>query len=137
MSLDIRLTVLFEDPFWVGMIERTDAGKLCVCKVTFGAEPKDYEVYEHILRNYYALGFGPAIEVEARRPADNPKRRARAARKQTEPTGMGTKSQQALQLLREQQKQERKEKSRAERLSELDRLFERKQQKRKEKHKGH
>ena len=36
------LTVLFEDPFWVGIFERIDDGKLSVCKVTFGAEPKDY-----------------------------------------------------------------------------------------------
>ena len=39
-----RLTVLFEAPFWVGIFERIEGNTLSVCKVTFGAEPKDYEV---------------------------------------------------------------------------------------------
>lgn len=36
-----KLTVYFEDPFWIGVFERMEVGKLSVCKVTFGAEPKD------------------------------------------------------------------------------------------------
>ena len=35
------LKVFFENPFWVGVFERIEDGKLSVCKVTFGAEPKD------------------------------------------------------------------------------------------------
>ena len=46
----IVLTILFEEPFWIGLFERLDGHKYEVCKVTFGAEPKDYEVYEFILR---------------------------------------------------------------------------------------
>ena len=38
-----RLTVFFEAPFWVGVFERFEGGTLSVCKVTFGAEPKDYD----------------------------------------------------------------------------------------------
>ena len=38
-----KLTVYFEEPFWVGIFERIEGGKLSVAKVTFGAEPKDYE----------------------------------------------------------------------------------------------
>ena len=41
-----KLTVFFEEPFWVGIFERIEDGKLSVAKVTFGAEPKDYEVQE-------------------------------------------------------------------------------------------
>ena len=40
-----RLTVFFEAPFWVGVFERFEGGTLSVCKVTFGAEPKDYDVF--------------------------------------------------------------------------------------------
>ena len=47
-----KLTVYFEDPFWVGVFERIMDGKLSVAKVTFGAEPKDYEVFDFILRHY-------------------------------------------------------------------------------------
>ena len=43
-----KLTVFFEEPFWVGIFERIEDGKLSVAKVTFGAEPKDYEVQEYI-----------------------------------------------------------------------------------------
>ena len=42
-----KLTVYFEEPFWVGIFERIEDGKLSVAKVTFGAEPKDYEVQEY------------------------------------------------------------------------------------------
>ena len=35
-----KLTVFFEEPFWVGIFERIEDGKLSVAKVTFGAEPK-------------------------------------------------------------------------------------------------
>ena len=43
-----KLTVFFEEPFWVGVFERISEGKLAVCKVTFGAEPKDYEMYDFV-----------------------------------------------------------------------------------------
>ena len=43
-----RLIVYFDDPFWVGIFERVENGKLSVAKVTFGAEPKDYEIQEFI-----------------------------------------------------------------------------------------
>ena len=37
------------------MFERASDGKLSVHKVTFGAEPKDYEIYDFVLKNYYWL----------------------------------------------------------------------------------
>ena len=46
-----QLTVFFDDPFWVGVFERIEENKLSVCRVVFGAEPKDYEVYDFILKN--------------------------------------------------------------------------------------
>ena len=131
------LTVFFEDPFWVGGCERIEDGKLSVCKVTFGAEPKDYEVLDYILHHYYELVFSPAIETEIRQAADNPKRRNRNARKQLENTGIGTKSQQALKRQREEMKTERRQISRKEREAEAQRRFVMKQEKKKEKRRGH
>ena len=131
------LTVFFEDPFWVGVFERIEDGKLSVCKVTFGAEPKDYEVLDYILHHYYELVFSPAIETEIRQAADNPKRRNRNARKQLENTGIGTKSQQALKRQREEMKTERRQISRKEREAEAQRQFVMKQEKKKEKRRGH
>ena len=133
----ISLTVFFEDPFWVGVFERIDDGKLSVCKVTFGAEPKDYDVWEFILQIYDRMVFSPAVETETKQTADNPKRRLRNVRKQTERRGIGTKSQQALQLQREELKTEHRQISREQRDAEAQRRFEMKQLKKKEKRRGH
>jgi len=131
------LTVFFEEPFWVGVFERMEEGKLSVCKVTFGAEPKDYEVWEFILRHYQDLQFSHAVKAELKQSADNPKRRQRSIKKQLQNVGIGTKSQQALAAQREELKVERKNNSKEYRDTEKQRLYELKQQKRKEKHRGH
>lgn len=137
MDIQTSLTVYFDEPFWVGVFEIVDNGKLSVCKVTFGAEPKDYEVWEFILKHYYELCFSKSIKTEIKQTADNPKRRQRNAKKQLGSVGIGTKSQQALKKQREEMKTERKQKSRNQKEAEKQRLFELKQQKRKEKKKGH
>ncbi|WP_418751563.1 YjdF family protein [Frisingicoccus sp.] len=131
-----KLTVFFEEPFWVGVFECVSDGKLSVCKITFGAEPKDYEIYDFILKNYYRLRFSAAVATEVKEASRNPKRVQREVRKQVQNIGIGTKSQQALKLQQEQLKNERKTVSREEREAEKQRQFELKQQKRKEKHRG-
>ena len=45
-----KLTVFFDNPFWVGVFECVEKNKLSVCRVVLGAEPKDYEVYDFILK---------------------------------------------------------------------------------------
>ena len=131
-----RLTVFFEDPFWVGVFERIEDGKLSVCKVTFGAEPKDHEVWAFVLKHYCQLKFSPSVDVVVRKAASNPKRVQRELHRRSADTGIGTKSQQALQLQREENKMERKAASREQREAEKQRQFALKQQKRKEKHRG-
>ena len=86
-----RLTVFFEEPFWIGVFERISEGKLSVCKVTFGAEPKDYEIYDFVLKNYYRLKFSLAVATDG--SSRNPKRVQREVRKQVQNTGICTKSQ--------------------------------------------
>lgn len=132
-----KLTVFFEEPFWVGVFERISGDKLSVSKVTFGAEPKDYEVWDFILKHYYELKFSPAIETEVKQTADNPKRRQRNAKKQVQVLGVGTKSQQALQMQREEMKTRKKQISKEQQEAEKRRQFDLKQQKRKAKHRGH
>ena len=131
-----RLTVFFEEPFWVGVLECISDGKLYVCKVTFGAEPKDYEIYDFILKHYFRLRFSPSVAADVKEAGRNPKRVQREVRKQIQNTGIGTKSQQALKLQQEQLKTEHKIMSREQREAEKQRQFELKQQKRKEKHRG-
>ena len=129
-------TVFFDDPFWVGVFERFDNGRLSVCKVTFGAEPKEQEIYAFLLRHYTELRFSREVDIDKRKVADNPKRRQRNARKQMEQTGIGTRSQRALQMQLEQNKKERKVKSREQKLADKQRIFEIRQQKKREKHRG-
>ena len=106
-----KLTVYFEEPFWVGIFERIEDGKLSVAKVTFGAEPKDYEVQEYVQKYYFSLKFSPAVDTVVKDIKRNPKRMQREAKKQMQEIGIGTKSQQALKLQQEQNKQERKVRS--------------------------
>ncbi len=121
----------------MGVFELTENGMLSAAKVTFGAEPKDGEVFEYILKHYYELKFSPAVETKTKRTADNPKRRQRQAQKQLAVHGTGTKSQQALKLMQEAMKTERKQVAKQQREAEKQRQFEFRQQKRREKHKGH
>ena len=132
-----KLTVYFEEPFWVGVFERIEDGKLSVAKVTFGAEPKDYEVQEYIRKYYSSLKFSPAVDTVVKDIKRNPKRMQREAKKQIQEAGIGTKSQQALKLQQEQNKQERKVRSREKKEADELRMFELKQQKKREKHRGH
>ena len=132
-----KLTVYFEEPFWVGVFERIEDGKLSVAKVTFGAEPKDYEVQDYIRRYYSSLKFSPAVDTVVKDIKRNPKRMQREAKKQMQETGIGTKSQQALKLQQEQNKQERKVRSREKKEADELQMFELKQQKKREKHRGH
>lgn len=133
----VTLTVLFNAPFWIGVFECVEDDKLTVAKVIFGAEPKDYEVYDFILKNFYRLKFSPSMVIEINHTFENPKRRQRAARKQMQKTGIGTKSQQALQLQLEARKIELKNFNKMQQAALKQHQSELKKQKHKEKHRGH
>ena len=134
-KLECKLTVYFEEPFWIGVFEHIENGKMTASKVTFGTEPKDYEVQEFILKNYFSLQFSPAVDTVIKDTMKSSKKKMRDVKKMQE-KGIGTKSQQALKLQYEQNKQERKLKSRQDRMGREKRLFEMKQHKKKEKHRG-
>ena len=139
MSTDSKssLTILFEAPFWIGLYERIEHGRYEVCKITFGAEPKDYEVYEFLLRNWHKLKFSPPIQAEAAMERKtNPKRVQREIQSQLQDKGIGTKAQQALKLQHEQSKLERRTRSREQKEAEKDRQFAIRQEKKKAKHRG-
>lgn len=132
-----RLTVFYDGTFWIGIYERITEDKLEACKITFGAEPRDYEVYEFLLENWAGLRFSPPVNAgEKQEKRLSPKRMRRLVKKELEAHGTGTKSQQALQLQREENKMVRSRKSRAQKEEEKERHFELKQQKKKEKHRG-
>lgn len=139
MSSDAQsiLTILFEAPFWVGLYERMDHGRYEVCKITFGSEPKDYEVQEFLLKNWHRLKFSPPIQAASIIERKiNPKRMQREIHSQLQEKGIGTKAQQALKLQHEQCKLEKKAKNREKKEADKDRQFAIRQEKRKAKHRG-
>lgn len=131
------LTVLFDELFWIGLYEREMNGRYAVCRIVFGAEPKDYEVDAWLLKHFREMRFSPSIEAErAEKRCINPKRMQRLIGAQLQREGVGTKAQQALKLQQEQGKQARKARSREERETEQQRQFELRRQKQKERHRG-
>ena len=93
---------------------------------------KDCEVYGFLMENYYRLQFSPAVEFSLREMRRSSKRRQKEAGRQTAAVGIGTKSQQALQMQREAVKTERRIISREQKEAEKQRQFELKQQKKRE-----
>ena len=126
--VSVKLTVYFEDPFWIGIFERSIDEKLSVCKVIFGAEPKDNEVLELVLNRYSKLKYSPEIQYEkVFKEKVNPKRVQRDVKKQLNNKGVGTKSQQALKLQQEQNKTIRRIKTKEQKELEKEKMYSLKQ----------
>ena len=103
------LTVFFEGPFWVGVYEREEGERYEACKITFGAEPRDYEVWDFLLRSWEDLEFSPTVDIREREERRrSPKRVQREIRDKLREPGVGTRAQQALKLQREQGRLERR-----------------------------
>lgn len=135
-KIESRLTVYFDGPFWAGIYERVLDGELEVSKITFGAEPKDYEVLSFLMEHHGKLRFSPPVDVSVKEVKNlNPKRMQRSLRRQRD-TGIGTKSQQALAAQREERADERKDRRRDLREERKQRQFLKKQEKKKRKHRG-
>lgn len=77
-----ELQVFFDGQFWVGLFQVEHNGQLKAHRIIFGAEPKDYEVYQYILQNYYKLKFSPPVDTDKRTAKRvNPKRMQREIKK--------------------------------------------------------
>lgn len=138
METSIKFTVYYEGAFWVGIFEKITANNYEVSKVIFGPEPKDYEVYDFILKNFCRLKFSKYLKIdEVKDKKINPKRLQREIKKQTENSGIGTKAQIAMKLQYEANKNQRKINSREKREQEKEERFKLHQIKQKEKHRGH
>ena len=110
------LKVYFEDPFWVGVIERQADHKLEACKITFGSEPKETELLA-MLPRLRELPFSPAVSIKVKERAKNYKRRLKESRRELQNASHCTKAQQALKLRQQEllnvRKAERKEQKQA------------------------
>jgi hypothetical protein len=67
-SLKLKATVVFEDPRWVGIIERTDAQGIAEARVIFDSEPSEAELQDYVTKNYESLEFSkpvsPAVKAQ-------------------------------------------------------------------------
>lgn len=133
----ITLTIFFEDPFWVGIFERSDGVTLEISRVVFGAEPRDCAVREFILREYASLHYGPPVTLdEAEHKKVNPKRLKKIIHKETLEGGVGTKAQQALKIAFESSQKEAAKLSKDKRKELAQEKFEQRREKKKEKKRG-
>jgi len=136
--MSIKLTVYFEEPFWVGVWERESEVDYSVCRTVFGPEPRNHQIME-LAQSLHRLQFSEPIALEGRLRPDriNPKRMQRAISRDLSRPGVSTKAQAALQKQHEAGKQERKELSKAAREETDQRKYALKQAKKRKKHRGH
>ncbi|AKG36631.1 YjdF family protein [Paenibacillus durus] len=135
----MKLTVFFEDPFWVGIVEIEENGVVKAGRYVFGAEPTPQEIWEFVLYRLQEVTDGLSCGVAVPKPAlrvSNPKRRAREAARESRGRGSGTLSQEAvrLELTKRKLDSSRMNKARKEELVESKREIARK--KAKDKHRG-
>ena len=137
--MSFSLVVFFEDPFWVGLFSRSEGDQTQYCRIVFGGEPSEIEIYHYFLKNFRDLRFSAALpSIMEKTPAKNPKRRQREASRQMQ---LSAGEKRSYSIIKQALGQEQKEKSMAEqkqRDSQHEKYVrEIKDLKRKEKHKGH
>ncbi|MBP7237743.1 MAG: YjdF family protein [Petrotogaceae bacterium] len=138
MEKGIRLTVFFEDPFWVGVFEKVEDQQLYVCKYVFGAEPKEYQIYELILTKLNNLYFSRGIYTEFKPEKKvNPKRMQRQVSSFLKSRGPCEKAFTAMKYEHELLKNERKKVKKVLDETKNTEKFLKKQLNKKEKHRGH
>ncbi|MFZ0218626.1 MAG: YjdF family protein [Candidatus Aquirickettsiella sp.] len=133
----IKLTVLFESPFWVGIFEKEQDGQYSVARTVFGAEPRDFEVFEFIINKMDQLKFSNPQDGEIVKRKINPKRVQREVKLELSKKNIVSKAQDALRLEIEKNKKERRSFNSKLKVAIKQEHFELKQQKKKEKKRGH
>lgn len=134
-----KLTVRFEDPFWVGIVEVEDERGYQVARHVFGAEPTTPEVLRFVCDRWREFRFTDSIQIKVEQTKRiNPKRLRRMIEREIRSNARrGTRSQQVLAEQRESAKAASKALSSAQREEQRREKFAKKTEKRKQKHRGH
>ncbi len=136
----MQLTILFDSPYYVGLVEDERDGLLYAARHIFGAEPSDQLVYEFVQRDLLALmrTMTVGIPAEARTTAPvNPKRMQREVRRALAEHGITRIAHEAMRAQIEQNKQGRQQDSRADREARRRHIREVTAEKARAKHRGH
>lgn len=103
-----KLTVLFQNPFWIGIFEEECEKEYSVAKIALGAEPTEAQLYELILKNYNEIPFKKTkTQTLSTQKKVNYKRLQREVKKIQNEKGIGTKAQNAIKIQHEAAKVER------------------------------
>ena len=136
----MKLSILFESPFWIALLEEERDGLLYAARHVFGSEPSSKNVYEFILSGEYRIlveGMTVGLLVErSRQRRINPKRLQRQIRQEKERSGISNQSREVMRLQQEQNKKERASISKEERETKRNYQRELAKNKRKQKHRG-
>ncbi|AEV30856.1 Protein of unknown function (DUF2992) [Sphaerochaeta pleomorpha str. Grapes] len=130
-------TVYFDDPFWVGVFERTYRGTYQVARVVFGSEPSSQEFLDFLTFHYDRVIFSIPVKtgISSNHKKIGAKRSMRNAKKEAS-TAIGTASQIALQRQRELMAKERKQIRKQNRETRGERLYLLHKEKKKQAKKG-
>ena len=132
------LTVYHDGQFWVGIAERQTACGIEACRIVFGKEPTNEEVYQFVLDRWDALEFSAAVESErTERHRINPKRRQREASREAERARPSTKAQEALARERESRKSQAASTRSKQKHRQAQDRFNLRKEKAKQRHRGH
>ncbi len=142
----MQFTVLFVDPYWIGLLETERGGRLFAAKFIFGAEPSDGEIaafvlsrdYDALIRSLTNAPIEAGVLVEAAQIRSvNFKRMQREIRQQIDDLSVSSKAHEAMRLQIEQHKKAARVESKAEREAKKNRKRQIALEKAKAKHRGH
>lgn len=139
----VTLTVYFEDPYWVAVLERRRGGTVRATRLVLGGEPTDTELYHLLLRRGTALlaaaDAAPAVPASERAATDrpvNPKRLARQAARQAAEHRPSTAAQEAVSRAYHQRRDEARADDREAREQDRERRRELRRARAKARHRG-
>ncbi|KHF37661.1 hypothetical protein CM49_00181 [Paenibacillus sp. P1XP2] len=135
----MKLTVFFEEPYWVGIVEVEKDGKLLAGRHILGGEPSLPEVWEFVLHGLSSVAdrLSCGVDIaEATQPKANPKRLARLAARESRGRGVSSASQEAIKQELDLRKREKTRLSKELREAQAKRKREIAVQKAKAKHRG-
>lgn len=106
----MKLTVFYDQQFWVGVVEETVDSAIQAARFIFGAEPKDAEILWFVNHRMMSLILAAKLVQLNKRPhvkAVNPKRLARQAAAEMGRKGGSSASQEAIKADMASRKKER------------------------------
>lgn len=114
----MKLTVYYDDQFWVGIVEEVVDLNLKAARFVFGSEPNDSEILSFVNQHMMSLlADSKPMSYEAKpiKNKVNPKRLARQAAREMQIQGISSPSHEALKADLESSKKERKVQTRLQR----------------------